>query len=244
MVKDVNIVYRMKGHNWPFNLALRYPIKFFFLIFTVYPCLILSSESLDEIYFNVYRNGAKIGYHKVEFNNSESSLKANIEIKFEVTFLGFTVYDYYHQNTEIWKKNTLNQLNSITDKNGEELFCNFKKINDTFNLKGSVDSFKPNKDFIPTSYWNHKLVEGPTYKTVLNTQDCSSIKFKIENLGNDTIYDAQLPATHYKLTGREWTGEDVDIDIWYNNNKWVKMIYIKDGSKIEYFLKGYDIENE
>ena len=45
----------------------------------------------DEIYFNVYRNGAKIGYHKVEFNNSESSLKANIEIKFEVTFLGFTV---------------------------------------------------------------------------------------------------------------------------------------------------------
>ena len=234
----------MKGLNWPFNLALKYLIKSHLFIFAFYPCLTMSSESINDIFFNVYRNGSKIGYHKVEFLDSESSLKANIEIKFEVTFLGFTVYDYYHQNTEIWGQNILNQLNSTTDKNGEELFCNFKKINDKFNLKGSVDGFNPNKNLIPTSYWNHKLVEGPTYKTVLNTQDCSSIKFKIENLGNEFIYDAQLPATHYKLTGQEWTGEDVDIDIWYNDNKWVKMIFIKDGSKIEYFLKGYDIEDE
>ena len=45
---------------------------------------------------------------------------------------------------------------------------------------------------------------------------------------------------HYKLTGKEFNGDDVNIDIWYSNSKWVKMIFDKDGSKIDYFLEKYD----
>ena len=42
---------------------------------------------------------------------------------------------------------------------------------------------------------------------------------------------------HYKLKGKESTGEDVIIDIWYDKfGRWAKMIFIKDGSEIEYFL--------
>ena len=38
--------------------------------------------------------------------------------------------------------------------------------------------------------------------------------------------------------GKEITGEDVIIDIWYDNSgKWSKMIFLKDGSEIEYVTK-------
>ena len=47
-------------------------------------------------------------------------------------------------------------------------------------------------------------------------------------------------AEHFKLTGKEFTGDNVNIDIWYKNSQWVKMIFYKDGSEIEYFLKDFD----
>ena len=85
-----------------------------------------------DIHFNVYRNGSKIGYHKIEFEKESIHVRPNIEIKFEVTFLGFTVYDYFHQNNESWLDNKLIQLNTKTDKNGEELFCNALRNNNFF----------------------------------------------------------------------------------------------------------------
>ena len=48
----------------------------------------------------------------------------------------------------------------------------------------------------------------------------------------------------YKLQGKEFTGDDVNIDIWYKDKKWVKMIFLKDGSTVEYFLKEYDSKKE
>ena len=55
------------------------------------------------------------------------------------------------------------------------------------------------------------------------------------------ITNNTINSTHYKLTGKESSGEEVNIDIWYDDRKnWVKMIFIKDGSEIEYFLRDYD----
>ena len=80
-------------------------------------------------------------------------------------------------------------------------------------------------------------------KKILNTQDCSYIDFKINFIGEENIYKNSLIADHYKLLGKEITGELVDIDIWYNkSNQWVKMIFVKDGSTIEYHLDKYDSE--
>ena len=194
----------------------------------------------DDIYFNVYRNGSKIGYHKIDFINDNNSTNPYVEIKFEVTFLGFTVYDYFHQNNENWVDNSLVKLKTKTDKNGEDLFCNVNKIDNATSLDGTNNKEDIYENILPTSYWNYKLVEDKKNKKVLNTQDCSFIDFKIEYLGEEKIYSNEMFAEHFKLTGKEFTGDDVDIDIWYKDSQWVKMIFYKDGSEIEYFLKDFD----
>ncbi len=196
--------------------------------------------NLDDIHFNVYRNGSKIGYHKINFNNYDNSTNLAVEIKFEVTFLGFTVYDYFHQNNENWINNSLVQLKTKTDKNGEDLFCNAVKVGNGISLDGTNNKVNVNNSILPTSYWNYTLVEDKNNKRVLNTQDCSFIDFKIDYLGEENIYNNKMLAEHFKLTGKEFTGDDVNIDIWYKNSQWVKMIFYKDGSEIEYFLKDFD----
>ena len=83
------------------------------------------------------------------------------------------------------------------------------------------------------------MVEDKKNKKVLNTQDCSFIDFKINYLGNENIYGNKMSAEHFKLTGKEFTGDDVDIDIWYKDFQWVKMIFQKDGSKNRVLFKGF-----
>ena len=199
-------------------------------------------QDYKDIKFNVYRNNSLIGYHKINFYFERNIIKTDIEIKFEVKFLGFLVYDYFHKNNETWENNSLINLLSRTDKNGDNFNCNLKKEGSQFALDGSFN--KDILDFspLPTSYWNIEIIKHSNTK-VLNTQDCSFIDFKIESLGEKVIYN-NLPTNHYKLTGKEITGEFIDIDIWYDKSKeWVKMIFIKEDSTIEYILDKYDNKN-
>ena len=180
----------------------------------------------SSINFNVYRNDSKIGYHKLTFSKSDLELNVLIEIEFIVKFLGINLYSYKHINREKWKNNKIISIDSSTNINGKNLNC---KVDD------------PEPSIIPSSYWNYLLVENQNMKQMLNTQDCSIIEIQISRVGREKIYNKSLVADHFKITGREITGEIVDIDIWYNLKKdWVKMIFKKDDSKIEYFLEEYD----
>ena len=180
----------------------------------------------SDINFNVYRNDSKIGYHKLTFSKSGLELNVLIEIEFFVKFLGINFYSYKHINREKWKNNRVISIESSTNINGKDLNC---KVDD------------PESSVIPSSYWNYLLVKNQNVKQMLNTQDCSIIDIQIRKVGREKIYNKFLVADHFKITGKEITGEIVDIDIWYNLKKeWVKMIFKKDDSKIEYFLEEYD----
>ena len=95
------------------------------------------SKAPTDIKFNVYRNSNLIGFHNLSFSKLGNDIKAEIEIKFEVTFLGFVVYDYYHKNVEIWSQGKLKILDSLTDQNGKDLSCSVSKLEDSYKINGT-----------------------------------------------------------------------------------------------------------
>ena len=213
-----------------------------FLITT--PSFLLSNTTYDRLHFNVYRNDSLIGYHNLDFYGNDGLVESKIAIKFEVTFLGFVVYEYLHKNHEKWMNNTLVFMEASTDANGDLLDCKVNKKENAFKILGTNGDFTLDKKITPTTYWKFdQLITGEKNK-VLNSQDCSYINFEIKYLGDEMIYDNSLKASRYKLLGKEFTGDDVNIDIWYKDKKWVKMIFLKDGSTVEYFLKEYDSKKE
>lgn len=219
----VNVVKNKCGTNT--KLVPKLVKKFFFFFLLTFCCSNLFCQPND-IFFNVYRNDVKIGYHKITFDKSEDHLFALIDINFVVKFLGFTVFNYKHVNKERWKNNKLISIDASTDNNGEQLFCKIDKLD---------------KIIIPSSYWNSILISNKNVTELKNTQDCTFIQVEITKLGEEPIYNKSLVANHYKIIGKESSGEIVDIDIWYNSNsEWVKMTFIKDNSKINYILNEFD----
>lgn len=194
----------------------------------------------EDLYFHVYRNNTKIGHHSVKFSKSKNVLlNANISIVLNVKFLGINIYKYMHQNNENWKysnnnKNTsdlkLISLSTTTNINDETSFCDEK-----------IELYENEKYIFPTSYWNSSFLKRDLFSLeVYNTQDCSFFDLKVKKLADEKIYDGSLTASRYKLFGETNQGNVLDIDIWYNKTgKWVKMIFLKDGSKIEYILDEY-----
>ena len=214
------------------------------LLLITTPSFLLSNTTYDRLHFNVYRNDSLIGYHNLDFYEKDGLVESKITIKFEVTFLGFVVYEYLHKNHEKWINNTLVFMEASTDANGDLLDCKVNKKENAFKILGTNGDFTLDKKITPTTYWKFdQLITGEKNK-VLNSQDCSYINFEIKYLGDEMIYDNSLKASRYKLLGKEFTGDDVNIDIWYKDKKWVKMIFLKDGSTVEYFLKEYDSKKE
>ena len=216
----------------------------FSLLVILLPSITLSESTPEKLHFNVYRNDSLIGYHNLDFSQTDSLIESKIKIKFEVTFLGFVVYEYLHQNHEKWIDNTLIFMKASTDQNGDLLNCNVSKKENKFKILGTNGDLLLDKKITPTTYWRFDQLITGKKNTVLNSQDCSYIDFNIEYLGDEMIYDNSLNASRYKLLGKEFTGDDVNIDIWYKDEKWVKMIFLKDGSTVEYFLKEYDTKDE
>ncbi len=194
----------------------------------------------ENLYFHVYRNGTKIGHHSVKFSRSEDVLlNVDINIVLNVKFLGINIYKYMHQNNEKWKYSSNNKylsdlkfisLNTTTNINNEIIFCNEK-----------IELYENEKYIFPTSYWNSSFLKRDLFSLeVYNTQDCNFFDLKVKKLADEKIYDKSLTASRYKLFGETNQGNVLDIDIWYNKRgKWVKMIFLKDGSEIMYILDEY-----
>ena len=195
----------------------------------------------ENLYFHVYRNDTKIGFHSVKFSKEKNEiLNAEINIVFNVKFLGINVYKYKHLNNEKWKFSNNNKnmselklisLRTKTSINNEITSCNKKN-----------ELHENEKNIFPTSYWNPNffLKKDSFSLEMFNTQDCSFFELKVKKLANEKIYDKSLIASRYKLFGETNQGNILDIDIWYSKKgKWVKMIFLKDGSEIEYILDEY-----
>ena len=212
---------------------------FSFLLFLI-PVVSSTSDNLS-LLFHVYRDQSKIGIHEIAITDKNSFTEVNIEIKFNINFLGFNIYKYTHNNIEKWSGNKLLSLDSKTDQNGTIMTCTLKEKDGKLDISGTNNTTSLNNSVLPSSYWNSILVKGNKRLDILNTQDCSFISLNIKFLGNEKIYNSELSADHFKLKGFEAGGSEVDIDLWYDeSDNWVKMKFIKDESTIDYVLNKYD----
>jgi hypothetical protein len=122
--------------------------------------------------FRVYLDEKPVGHHRFTLSEKGAERELTISARFDVKFLGFSVYRYAHDATEHWKGDCLVRLTAQTDDNGER----------------SVVERAPQGCTMSFAYWNPLILKRAE---LLNAQTGEI----------ETVSVAALGDGRYRITG-------------------------------------------
>ena len=185
--------------------------------------------NLQNLEFDISRNGDHVGYHHINFKWSKNgNLVVTNNIKFSLKKFGINFYKY--QSLGIEKYDSFGQLvafDSETDDNGKLKFCKIRLNSSRYKIYGTNYEGFIKEPFRISSYWNHdilkvsKQVSGITCRVIeQKVKFIKREKFKIMNqVFNTTVYNIRGP----KLNTLVWFDDDTKMivhQVLHKKGKW------------------------
>jgi len=185
----------------------------------------------DEILFDVYRKGQKVGEQSMYFSrNATGDLFVQVRFRLAIDVLFFTAYTYEYEASEIWRDNKMIALTSHVDDDGKVAKTSARLEDDVFKIDGPRGTVLASSWVFPTNHWHRGQVESTV---ILNTLTGSLAHVRIERRGVEKVPTdrGDVDAEHFV-----YTGDLRDTDVWYDAaGRWVKMTFkAKDKSTIEF----------
>jgi hypothetical protein len=185
----------------------------------------------DGLLFEVSREGRPIGRHRVLLSGDAGRLTTSIEIDLEVRLAFVRLYSYRHRNREVWDGASFVEFVSETDDNGERHRVRAVADADGILVDGTAGRQLVPFDHMPTTWWSRRLVEAGRW---IDTQSGRILRSSVTEVGRERLIaaDAEVEADRLRLSG------DLDLDIWYAEERWVGLEFRAqaDGSRIGYKL--------
>lgn len=184
----------------------------------------------DQLYFTAFRNGSRLGHHRLTLSADGDLQIVEIEIVFDLSFTIIPLYRYRHHNREVWQNNRLVELVAKTDDDGEAYEVRAAARGDRLLVEGSGGRLDLPGKTMSTSYWNEAIGRRGVW---LDTQSGKLVTSKVEARPVERVRAAGsiVEAKPYILTG------DIACKLWYRDGTWVKLNFVgADGSIIDYEL--------
>lgn len=181
--------------------------------------------------FTAYRNGSRLGFHRLGFSGFDERLVVDIEIAFDVKLAFIPLYRYRHTNREVWEEGRLVSMDSETDDNGETFQVRARKKGDRLMVDGSSGRLDLPGDTLTTSYWNEAAMTSGAW---LGTQEGELARSEVTKKPVEQVLveGRSIEATPYDLVG------DITCMLWYADGRWVKLRFVgEDESVIDYTLE-------
>jgi len=197
-------------------------------------CLLTPALSDDQTWdFDVSMDGKSIGSHQFvlsEKDNAQQVLKS--DAKFDVKFLGISVYQYHHLADEFWENNCLKKLEAKTQENSKTIAVKGFQDKAVFKTT-SPKSSELNAECVMTfAYWNPKILQQ---QKLLNPQTGEYLAVKVSSLGKESILakGLNLNAEHFKIDTTQFK-----LDVWYGiDGEWLALQSQTPDGRIVYTLK-------
>jgi hypothetical protein len=184
----------------------------------------------DALTFQVSRNGAPIGTHKLTFSRAGDDLTVHIDAAFRVGFGFITVYRYRHVGVERWRGGRFDLLETTTNDNGRMLRVQARRTPDGVAIKatGVPDQTAP-ADALPLTHWAMAAMTAPLF----NPETGKMLRETARPRGAgmiDLANGTSIRATAFSLMG------EAPIEDWYDDTRvWAALDAVgQDGSKITY----------
>jgi hypothetical protein len=170
--------------------------------------------------FDVLREGAPIGTHRVTIAEADGETRVEIAIDLAVRFAFLTVYRYTHRARETWRDGRLTSLDAQTDDNGERTQVQARAVAGGVAVEGSGGAYLAAADTTPTSYWNRDKVARDR---LLDTQSGKLIDVATTRL------TADASGATWRISG------DLEADLAYGPaGDWTSLAFVARGARIVY----------
>lgn len=175
--------------------------------------------------FDIRRDGASIGRHRVSFQRRGGQLQVDVAIDIAVSLAFIPVFSYRHRNREVWQDDRLVALDSETDDDGSHYTVTARAVPDGLSVETGEGRLMAPRDILPTSYWNPRTVKQ---NRLLDTQRGRLLDVQSRLLGQEVL-DGGVAARRYRLSG------DLDLDLWYSaTGEWLKTAFEARGAAVSY----------
>lgn len=166
--------------------------------------------------FAVFRNGSRIGEHRMSFAGREGELTATSEVEMVIRLGPVPVYRYRHHAAERWSGGRFQSLATTTSANGKRMAVAAERSDGGVAIDGAAGRVQAPAGAAPLTHWNPKAFDGPLF----NPQEGKLLKVTARAVG----------ARHYAVRG------ETQIDDWYDEaGAWSALRgKLPDGSTIEY----------
>ena len=181
--------------------------------------------------FSIIRHGSVIGKETLTFQQQGDQLTVFVDVSIRVTLAMIPVYRLHHHETETWANGQILSFAATTVKNGAHFYAQGWRVGSQFMARGTArpTSYVAPPDALPTSQWNHAMLDGP----MINTEDGKLMHPKVTNLGLSEVQLADgsaIRARHFHASG------DLHFDTFFSDSwEWVGLSFPgPDGSVVTY----------
>jgi hypothetical protein len=187
---------------------------------------------LGTVTYDIWREGAKVGTHSVDFRREGDRLIVHTRIRIEVTLLFLTLYRFDHDAVEDWVDGKLVRYVARTDDNGTRRNVLLVRVGKELQGSYNAERLLLPGDLIPGSLWNPATVDQtrliePTKGQIRTVTVLDRGPERIKS-GSRTV-----PAHHYSITG------DLLREVWYGGDgEVVQAVYVaKDDTLLTFKLQ-------
>ncbi len=176
--------------------------------------------------FEILRADDPFGRHTLTFEEKDGELHVKIDIRLQYKVAFVTLFNYEHENREVWRDGKLVSIETKTDDDGDKFWLKAKATAEGLAVEGSSGSYLAPADTFPTSYWNIGTIDKTE---LLDTQSGRIASMTVTPVGKeDLVIDGKtIAARKYQMRG------DIELDVWYGPND--EML------KIEFSARGADV---
>lgn len=167
--------------------------------------------------FAVFRNGAKIGEHRVIFSGEGGTLTATTDATMTVKIGPVPVFKYHHRALERRNDGVFASLETTTTTNGKDEHVTAERTGGGVRVDCTYGKTTLAADANPMTHWNPQIFGGPP---LFNPQTGKILKVKT----------SKVTPGHVTIRG------EAEIDDYYDEaGAWSSLTgKLDDGSKVEY----------
>lgn len=177
--------------------------------------------------FSVLLDGAEIGRHRFELQQSGDRQEVRSEASFDVRFLFITAFRYRHSNREIWSEGCLRRIEATTRQNGEQLTVVGTAVDNAFVVEREEGTTELGDCVMTFAYWNREFLEQAQ---LLNPQTGQYVPVRVESLGarQIDIRGESIDARAYRVQA-----EQIELTVWYSaDDEWLGLESVAKGGRI------------